>query len=138
MNITFLVIAVLIYFPCADSKLEEKTNFKYPMEEVINSLLDNEQLNKYLHPKKDRIPLVITGEGIEKTFKLKKFGKPVIVKNNVLASTPHLNFTIFECKFENYCNLAFEYSVEGIQGSTGVIINPDKSIKFEKMSIYEK
>ncbi len=116
-----------------------KTKRKYPETAIVQSIIDHKQLQPFLHPElADRVPLVISDHLVGREIKLNKFGKQVRIESDNKLKGAYLRFTIFDCKNDNYCNIAFEYPVEGITGSTGVRINSDGSVFLEKTEINEQ
>jgi hypothetical protein len=80
---------------------------------------------------------VISDNLIGSDVKLTKFGQKVRIVSEGKQKRAYLKFTAFDCKNENYCNIAFDYPIEGVSGSTGVAINPDGKLQLEKTDISE-
>ena len=111
----------------------------YPIETIVQAIIDYEGLQSFLHPEiAERVPLVISDHLINLNLYLKKFDTNVKIVPNEQARGAFLKFTSFDCKFDNYCNISFEYKVEGISGAAGVQIRKDGTVKLEKASIYEE
>ena len=76
---------------------------------------------------------------IGRKLKLNKFKKKVKIVPDKTVSGAYLRFTVFKCKKDpTYCNIAFDYPIEGVSGSAGVWINPDGSFNFEKTTVSER
>ena len=107
-------------------------------EAIIQSILDHKLLQSYLRPSSPgRNPLILSDHIIGSDLSLLKFGQKVVFVQEKSVKTPFLRFTLFDCNQGNYCNISFEYSVEGVTGSTGVWIGDDGSHYLEKTDISE-
>lgn len=139
MRLLFLILFTSFSFLNADPVNKKKNDRKFPKEAIIQSIFDLDRLQSYLHPEiSGRVPLVVSDHLIGRKLKLNKFKKKVKIVSDKNISGAYIRFTAFECKEEPaYCNIAFEYPIEGIKGSTGVSIRPDGSYKFEKTDISE-
>jgi hypothetical protein len=139
MRLVFLILFTSFSFVNAAPVNKKKKERQFPKEAIIQAILDLDRLQPYLHPEiSGRVPLVVSDHLIGRKLKLIKFNKKVKIVSDKNISGAYIRFTVFECKEEPaYCNIAFEYPIEGIQGSTGVSISPDGTFKFEKMDIVE-
>jgi hypothetical protein len=136
----FLFFFVLFSFAQAAQMKKEENQVNYNKEAIIQSILDLGKLQVYLHPEiSGRIPLVISDHIIGQNLKLNKFKEKVKIVSDKSVTGAYLRFTVFECKADpTYCNIAFEYPIEGVSGSTGLWISPNGSYKFEKTDISER
>lgn len=138
MKKSLLILVLLFSAGSVSAKKSAGGKNKYPKEAIIQSIIDLEQLKSYLHPEiPGRIPLVISDHLVGQNLTLNKFGKKVRIVAEEAATGAFLRFTVFNCKNGNYCNVAFEYPIEGLSGDTGVFVNRDGSLKFEKTEITE-
>lgn len=111
-------------------------SIRYPKEKIIQAILDDEHLQSYLRPNMpNRVPVVVSDHLIGRSLKLKKFNQPVLILSDEKVKTNYLRFTAFDCKNGNYCNISFEYPIEGLTGGLGVWIKPDGSLKIEKFEL---
>ncbi len=139
MNKYSLFFTSLLISITACSEVNKVEKLNYPIEKIVQAIIDHKDLRKYFYSEKiGRVPLLISGQEVDSEFKVKKFRKKVLVSKDKNIKGAHLKFTVFECKFNNYCNVVFKYEPEGITGSTGVVINPDGSIHLEKTDISRK
>jgi hypothetical protein len=139
MKKIFFLILILFCGAFASGKKPAKMKTGYPKEAIVQAIIDHEKLQPYLHPEVDgRVPLVISDRIIGLHLELKKFDKKVQLVSDKNTTGAFLRFTTFDCKSGNYCNIVFEYPIEGVKGSTGVWINGDGKIQMEKTEIREQ
>ena len=132
----FFIFILLANCSSLQNSSEQTPGIEYPTERIVQSILDLKELNNYFHPKKEnRVPLVLSSDNIPTTLNLIKFDRPVLIRSDKDLPEAYLRFTRFDCKNGNYCNVAFEYAVEKVKGSTGVFINPDGSYILEKTQV---
>lgn len=109
---------------------------------IVQLIIDEKRLEPYLHRESEgRVPLVLSSELLESDLRLEKFGKPVVISPQENIDGPHIRFTVFECNPPNdkgYCNIVFEYQVEGVTGATGAFIRESGEAHLEKFGVYEK
>ncbi|NQZ00562.1 MAG: hypothetical protein HRT45_07830 [Bdellovibrionales bacterium] len=111
----------------------------YPVEAIVKEILEYQPLQQYFHSELEgRSPLVLSDNLINVNLRLEKFSQPVRIVADSKVKGAFLRFTTFDCKKTGYCNVVFEYPIEGVEGSTGVTIAKDGSVKLEKISLAEK
>ncbi len=139
MKTLFLVLTLVFSTSAAVAKTPNEKKIRYPTNAIIQSVIDHERLQPYLHPEiANRVPLVLSDRLIGRNLVLTKFNQNVRIVPDRNVTGAYLRFTKFDCKFGTYCNIAFEYPVEGVIGTTGVAINPDGSHRLEKTDIHEQ
>lgn len=139
MKKALLALAMLLSAESIAAEISTEGKGKYPKEAIVQAVIDHKQLQPYLHPELPaRVPLKVSDLLIGRNLNLTKFGKKVEIVSDKSVSGAYLRFTAFSCNNGNYCNLAFQYPIEGLSGVTGVFINRDGSLKFEKTEISEK
>lgn len=130
---------MLFLTPSEAAEKGEKNKIEHPKEAIVQSILDHAKLQSFLHPENPgRVPLVLSDRLIGRDLNLIKFGKPVSIVSDKTIEGAYLRFTAFDCKNGNYCNIAFEYPVEGVIGVSGVLIRANGSHKLEKTEIMEQ
>ena len=133
--LALVTVSFILFGPLTSWSTERSP---YPKQTIVQAVIDHGSLQPYLHPEaKGRVPLRLSDHLIGSDLKLTKFGKPVQIIKDSARARAYLRFTVFDCKFGNYCNVVFEYPLEGLVGSSGVHVSPTGLVRLEKTKISE-
>lgn len=135
----FFLFYLLTFSTVNASEKKQNKKISYSKEKIVQSIIDHKQLLPYLHPEiAGRVPLVISDHLVGPGLKLNKFKKRVMIVPDKKVQGAYLRFTVFSCRTDvtyTYCNIVFEYPIEGVTGAAGVWIHQNGSYKLEKVDI---
>ncbi len=117
-------------------KLEAKV-----LELTIQQVLDVKELDQFWHQEiPARVPLVLSDHLIGTSLNLQKFSRPVRFVEDSKRTGAFLRFTGIDCKELDlglFCNISFQYPIEGVMGRTVASISKNGSVKLEGTSVFE-